>query len=378
MRITRVSAHHLPDDSVLCRIETDDGLLGWGEATLEGRSDVVAAAVDAAGEALVGRDPLRIEDAWQSVARGSYYRGGPVLSSALAGIDNALWDHAGRRRDEPVHALLGGRVRESAAAYAWVRWESDADIAAASIRRLEEGYRAVKIAPLRQDDVGSPAGIHRVLSRVAAVREAVGPDVSVMVDLHGRATFASARSLLRELEPLHPLFVEEPLRPDIDASRWRALADVTALPLAAGERVHTRRDFLDLLRAGVTVLQPDVAHAGGISEARRIADLAQLWDAGLAPHCPLGPLALAASVAVSLTAPNFLIQEQSLDIHRLALPAWVTSAPALQTAEGAFVASAHPGLGVEIDDDLVRRLEPPRHPSRSPSWRAADGSFAEW
>lgn len=381
MKISRIETFLVAPRFLLCRVETDDGVVGWGEPVLEGRAEVVEAAVRASAEHLLGTDPLRIEDHWQHLAKGGYYRGGPILSSALAGLDQALWDIAGKVHGVPVHRLLGGPVRDGVRVYAWLHGDSDAELVDAAHARIDAGYSAVKVAPLRiARPIAGPAEIDAVVARVAALRAAIGDEADLMIDLHGRAGFATARVLLREFEPFRPLFVEEPLRPDVARERWAALAAGTTVPIAAGERLYTRREFRDALDAGVAVVQPDISHAGGISEVRRIAALAEVWDAHLAPHCPLGPVALAASLQVAAATPNFLIQEQSLDVHRGRGGAldWLVDPTVLAPVEGRIPVLGRPGLGVELDEAAVRRLSADGHRYRSPTWRADDGSFTEW
>lgn len=380
MRIGRVETFLLPPRFLLCRIETEDGVVGWGEPIVEGRAETVRAAVETCAEHLVGADPLRIEDHWQHLSKASFYRGGPILSSAVAGVDQALWDIAGQVYGAPVHDLLGGPVRDRARVYAWLHGKTPDDLADAARERTAAGYTAVKLAPASiLGPIATPAAISAVVDRVAVVRETVGDDVDVLVDLHGRASFADARRLMAGLEPLRPLFVEEPLRPDV-SGRLALLARDTSIPLATGERLYGRGEFRDVLDEGVAVVQADVSHAGGISEVRRIAALAEIWDAHLAPHCPHGPISLAASLQVDFATPNFLIQEQSIDIHRGTGAAldWLVDTSVLKPDAGFVPRPRGPGLGIEVDEKGVREASASGHRFRSPTWRAVDGSFAEW
>lgn len=304
MKITRVETFLVPPRWMFCRVETDEGVVGWGEPVVEGRAEVVRAAVDVLAEHLVGQDPLRIEDHWQVLTKGGFYRGGPILSSAVAGLDQALWDIAGKTYGAPVHALLGGPVRDRVRVYAWVGGDEPAQLSEQIAAQVEAGFTAVKMnAAGATSPIPTPAETAAIVARVAAAREALGPDRDVAVDFHGRFTAAGARRVLAELAPLHPLFVEEPVLPE----HGRQLADLVAsspVPLATGERLYGRAEFLPVLAAGIAVAQPDLSHAGGISEVHRIASLADAYGAQLAPHCPLGPIALAASLQVAFATPT--------------------------------------------------------------------------
>ncbi len=381
MKITRIETFLVPPRWLFCRIETDDGTVGWGEPVVEGRAEVVRAAVDVLAEYLIGQDPLRIEDHWQVLTKGGFYRGGPVLSSAVAGIDQALWDLAGRHYGAPVHALLGGPVRDRARVYGWVGGDDPGELAEQVAALADAGFSAVKMnASGRISPHPTAAETAAVVRRVATAREVLGPERDVAVDCHGRFTAAGARRLLTELAPLHPLFVEEPVLPD----QGHLLPGIVAagpVPIATGERIYDRGGFLPVLQAGVAVAQPDLSHAGGISETRRIAALAETFGAQLAPHCPLGPIALAASLQVDFATPNFLIQEQSLGIHynkEADLLSYVMDPEPFRFVDGHAVRTDLPGLGITIDEDAVRAADRTGHTWRNPVWRHTDGSFAEW
>ncbi|MBU6533580.1 galactonate dehydratase [Streptomyces mayonensis] len=381
MKITRIETFLVPPRWLFCRVETDDGVVGWGEPVVEGRAEVVRAAVDVLAEHLVGKDPLRIQDHWQVLTKGGFYRGGPVLSSAVAGLDQALWDIAGKTYGAPVHALLGGPVRERVRVYAWVGGDEPAALAEQIAAQVDAGFTAVKmngagaVAPLT-----TPAGTAAVVARVAAAREALGPDRDVAVDFHGRFTAANSRRVLAELAALHPLFVEEPVVPE-QSHLLSRLAAATDIPLATGERLYSRGEFLPVLDAGIAVAQPDLSHAGGVSEVHRIASLADTYGALLAPHCPLGPIALAASLQVAFATPNFLIQEQSRGIHynkNADLLTYLMDTEPFRFVDGHAARNDAPGLGLDIDEKAVRAADRAGHAWRNPVWRHPDGSFAEW
>ncbi len=381
MRITRVETFLVPPRWLFCRIETDDGIVGWGEPVVEGRAEVVRAAVEVFTEYLIGADPLRISDTWQVLSRGGFYRDGPVLSSAVAGIDQALWDIAGQAYGAPVHALLGGAVRDRVRVYAWVGGDEPSELREQIAAQVEAGFTAVKMnACGRMSPIASAAEVAAVIARAATARDALGPERDMAIDCHGRFTTATARQILPELAALRPLFVEEPVLPEHGHVLPAVIAS-TSVPVAAGERVFSRAGFLPLLQAGVAVVQPDLSHAGGITEVVRIASLADTFGAHLAPHCPLGPIALAASLQVGFATPNLLIQEQSLGIHYnkdADLLSYVTDPAPFRFTDGHARLTQQPGLGVSIDEAAVRAADRAGHRWRNPVWRHSDGSFAEW
>ncbi len=379
--IARVETFPVPPRWLFVRIETRDGAVGWGEASLEGYADVVRAAVDQFAEYLAGKDPGRIEDHWQVLTKGQFYRGGPVLASAVSGVDQALWDLKGKRHGVPVHDLLGGPVRDSIRAYGWVGGDDPAEVADHISEQLEMGLTAVKMnASGRMNRNGTVADLDGVVARVASARAVLGPHRDVAVDLHGRFTLGTARRLAPLLEPLHPFFIEEPVVPE-NSHMIGKMVDATTIPVATGERLYTRQEFLPVLQAGVAIAQPDLSHAGGISEVRRIAALAETFDAVLAPHCPLGPLALASCLQVGFAVPNYLIQEQSIGIHYNAgaeVLDYVADPEPLRFVDGGFARLTGPGLGIEIDERAVRGASARWERWQNPVWRHSDGSVAEW
>lgn len=363
------------------RIGTEDGLVGWGEASLEGFAEPVRSAIDVYAEYLVGTDARRIEDHWQVMTRAGFYRGGPVFASAVSGIDQALWDLAGKRHEVPVHELLGGHVRDKIRVYGWVGGDDPSGVADAISEQLEVGLTAVKMnASGRMPRLGTVADLDGVLARVAAAREVLGDHRDVAVDFHGRFTLATARRLAPLLEEFRPFFIEEPVAPEF-THRLRDIVDVTSTPIATGERLYSRQEFLPVFSAGVGIIQPDLSHAGGISETRRIASLAEAHDVQLAPHCPLGPLALAACLQIGFASPNHIIQEQSIGIHYnqgAEVLDYVLDKTPLNFADGRIHRLTGPGLGIEIDEKAVRDADSRGHTWRTPVWRYDDGSLAEW
>jgi galactonate dehydratase len=381
VKITRIETFRVPPRWLFCRVETDDGVVGWGEPVVEGRAATVRTAVEELSGYLIGADPLRIEDHWQVLSKGGFYRGGPVLSSALAGIDQALWDIAGKARGAAVHELLGGPVRDRARVYGWVGGDEPSEVAEAAAAQAEAGFTAVKMnACAALPHIASPSELDRITRRVAGVREALGDDRDLAIDFHGRVSAAAARQLLPRLAELSPLFVEEPVLPE-HHRRLASIVESSPIPIATGERLYSRNDFLPVLQAGIAVAQPDISHAGGISEVRRIASLAEVWNVAVAPHCPLGPISLAASLQIAFATPNFLIQEQSLGIHyntRADLLDYLLDTSVFAFTDGYVARPAAPGLGLSLDEAAIRRADAQDHDWHSPVWRHADGSFAEW
>ncbi|MEQ4208287.1 galactonate dehydratase [Actinopolymorpha sp. B9G3] len=381
MRITALRTYPVPPRWLFLRIDTDEGVTGWGEPVVEGRARTVATAVEELAEYLVGKDPLCIEDHWQVLTKGAFYRGGVVLSSAVAGIDQALWDIAGKVHGVPVHALLGGPVRDRVRVYGWIGGDEPTSLAEAAKRRLDDGMTAVKMnasAQLRLIDTA--AEVQAIVERVATVRETVGPEVDIAVDFHGRLTVPMSRRVLPLLEPYLPMFVEEPVVPEV-SDRIGEVAAATSVPIATGERLYSRWDFRPVLGSGVAVIQPDLSHAGGISEVRRIAAMAEAYDVAVAPHCPLGPIALAASLQIGFATPNYLIQEQSIGLHYgegFDLLDYLVDRSVLTHRDGFIDRLDRPGLGIEIDERTVERATQHATDWRTPIWRRDDGSLAEW
>ncbi|MCK9794876.1 galactonate dehydratase [Isoptericola sp. 4D.3] len=382
MKITSLTTYVVPPRWLFLKIETDAGIVGWGEPVIEGRAASVAAAVEELADYLVGKDPRRVEEHWTVLYRSGFYRGGGIHMSALAGIDQALWDITGRAHGAPVHELLGGRVRDRIKVYSWIGGDRPDQTAAAALAAVERGFTAVKMnGPEELQYLDTRDKVERVVANVAAVREAVGPDVGIGVDFHGRVHRPMARVLLEALAPYHLMFVEEPvLSEHVDG-----IADLlraSATPIALGERLFSRWDFKDVITSGVVdVIQPDLSHAGGITEVRKIAAMAEAYDIAVAPHCPLGPIALAACLQLDAVAYNAVIQEQSLGIHYNTgndLLDYVVDPSVFAYSEGMVDIPRGPGLGIEVDEDYVRERAAVGHRWRNPVWRHPDGSVAEW
>ncbi|MGC1550652.1 MAG: galactonate dehydratase [Rhodanobacter sp.] len=382
MKITKLTTFLAPPRWLFLRIDTDAGISGWGEPVVEGRAHTVAAAVDELSDYLIGKDPRHIEDLWNVMYRGSFYRGGPILMSAIAGVDQALWDIKGKQLGVPVHELLGGPVRQRIRVYSWIGGDRPEDTANAAKAAVERGFTAVKMNGTEEMHfVDSHAKVERLLENVQAVREAVGPHVGLAVDFHGRVHKPMAKVLMRELEPYKLMFIEEPvLSEHLDAIP--ELAAMAPAPIALGERLYTRYDFKRVLKlGGVDIIQPDPSHAGGITETRKIAAMAEAHDVALALHCPLGPIALAANLQLDAVCHNAFIQEQSLGIHYNAandLLDYVVDRNVFAYENGYVAIPGGPGLGIEINEEYVKERAEIGHRWRNPLWRHEDGSVAEW
>jgi galactonate dehydratase len=379
MKIARIETFTVAPRWLFVRVESDDGAVGWGEASLEGWAEAVDGAFEALKDRFLGHDPFRIEDIWQIGYRGGFYRGGPVMMSAIAGLDQALWDLKGRSVGLPAYEMLGGRVRDRIRAYAWIGGDRPHEIGEAARARKGQGFSAVKMnATAELDWIGTPKLFDEVIQRVQAA-QAEGMDVGL--DFHGRVHRPMAKQLARVLEPLGLLFIEEPLLSE-NHEGLTQIAHLTATPIALGERLFSRWDFKPFFEAGVVdIVQPDLSHAGGLTECRKIAAMAEAYDVAVAPHCPLGPLALAACVQLAACSPNVAIQEMSLGIHYNVgadLYTYVRDRTPLTAVDGYLPIPTGPGLGIEIDEDKVRESAKEAHRWRNPVWRQHDGSFAEW
>jgi galactonate dehydratase len=382
MKITRLTTLVVPPRWLFLKIETDEGITGWGEPVVEGRAQSVAAAVDELSDYLVGRDPRNVEDLWTVMYRGGFYRGGAIHMSAIAGIDQALWDIKGKALGVSVSELLGGRVRERIRVYSWIGGDRPADTANAARDAVARGFSAVKMnASEEMQFVDSHAKVDAVLANMAAVRDAVGGDIGIGVDFHGRVHKPMAKILIKELEPYRPMFIEEPVLSE-HYEALKELAPLSCAPIALGERLYSRWDFKRILAEGyVDIIQPDVSHAGGITETRKIASMAEAYDVALALHCPLGPIALAACLQLDGVCYNAFIQEQSLGIHYNQgndLLDYISNPEVFAYQDGFVAIPNGPGLGIEINEAYVLEQARIGHRWRNPIWRHADGSVAEW
>jgi galactonate dehydratase len=382
LKIDKLELFAVPPRWLFLKITTDDGYFGWGEPIVEGKAETVKACVEEMADFLIGKEAGNIEDLWQTLYRGGFYRGGPVLTSAISGIEQALWDIKGKRFGVPVYELLGGAVRDKMRVYAWIAGDTPEEVAVQAKNRVAEGYTAIKMnATGALEWIDTPDKVELAAARLAAARDAVGPSVGIGIDFHGRAHKGMAKLLVRALEPSAPLFFEEPVLSQNNEALLE-LARLTSIPLATGERMFTRWDFKALLTSGaVDILQPDLSHTGGIWEGRKIAAMAEAFDVAVAPHCPLGPITLASSLQLDFCTPNAFIQEQSLGIHYNAgseLLDYLTDPAVFQYQDGYVARPTTPGLGIEINEEKVHEMAAVGHRWRNPVWRNADGSVTEW
>jgi galactonate dehydratase len=382
VKISSLELFKVPPRWLFLQISTDERISGWGEPIVEGRAETVRAAVREMSEYLIGKDPFRIEDHFQVLYRGGFYRGGSILTSALSGIEQALWDIKGKALDVPIYELLGGAAREKIRVYNWIGGDRPADVAEAARAQMEAGFTAVKMNATKElHYIDSRAKLGAAIERLAAVREAGGPDLDVGIDFHGRVHKGMAKSLARELELYKPMFIEEPVLPE-NTEALREVARHTTTPIALGERLYTRWGFKGVLADGyVDIVQPDLSHAGGILETRKISAMAEAFDVAVAPHCPLGPIALAASLQLDACTPNAIIQEQSLGIHynrESDLLDYLVDEDVFAYQDGYVAIPVGRGLGIEIDEEKVREATRTGHNWRNPVWRNVDGAVAEW
>ena len=382
MKIKSVNTYLVRPRWGFVEICTDDGLCGWGEAVLEGHAATVQACVEEMSEYLIGADPRRIEDIWTTLYRAGFYRGGGVLMSAISGIDQALWDIKGKYFNAPVYELMGGACRDRMRVYSWVGGDRPTDVGAAAKERKDAGFTAVKMNATEElQYIDSYEKVEQVLERVAAIRESCGKYFGIAVDFHGRVHKPMAKVLAKKLEEFDPMFLEEPVLCE-HMELFKEIADCCNIPIATGERLFTKYDFKRLFASGgVDIIQPDLSHAGGITEVKKIAAMAEAHDVALAPHCPLGPIALASCLQVDATSYNAVIQEQSMGIHYnvgKSVLDYVKNKEDFAFVDGYVRLPVKPGIGVEVNRELVLEENRTPHSWKNPVWRHRDGSIAEW
>ncbi|EIT7126884.1 galactonate dehydratase [Vibrio parahaemolyticus] len=368
------------------KIITDEGIVGWGEPCLEGRTHTVHTCVDEMMEYLIGKDPFDMELHWNYLHRSTFYRGGPVMMSALSGIDQALWDIKGKALGVPVYELTGGKCRDKIKTYSWIGGDRPDDVVNMVKDRAEQGFTAIKMNGTDElNFIDNYSKVDALLERVQSLRDAMGKDFGIGIDFHGRVHKPMAKILMRELEPMKPMFVEEPVLPEHFSESIHEIAQYGAIPIATGERLHSRWEFKELLKhGGVDIIQPDVCHCGGITELKKIASMAEAYDVALAPHCPLGAIALASSVHIDTTCQNAIIQEQSVGIHYNQgndVLDYIKNKEVFQFDNGYCLNLDGDGLGIEIDEEFMREQDRKAQslPAwRNPHWTHEDGSFAEW
>ncbi len=373
---------------VFVKVETDQaGLYGWGEASLEWKTRAVAGAVEDLAPMLIGEDPTRIEHLYQKMYRQSFWRVGVIGLSAISGIEQALWDILGKSLHQPVYKLLGGRVRDRVRMYTHLgggdmksvyeaQGEDVQRMVDLALEVVSRGYSAVKVLLTPPTEALSTNAEYRhAETRMAALREALGPDIDIMIDCHGRHFLANAIEFCRVLAPYKPFFIEEPVPPEnVDA--MVEVRRASPVPIATGERRVTRFEFREIFeKQACHVIQPDLCHCGGISEAKKIAAMAETYYMGVAPHNPLGPVANAAALHFALSTPNFLIQEDMLsDVPWR----WDVVKHDLKTENGYWLPCDKPGLGVEVDEDAAAKHPFAQEVLHATTIRARDNAILDW
>ena len=382
MKIKQVNTYLVRPRWGFVEIVTEGGLSGWGEAVIEGKASTVQACVEEMKPYLLGKDARRIEDIWNTLYRAAFYRGGPVLMSAIAGIDQALWDIKGKALGVPVYELMGGACRDKIKVYSWIGGDRPSDVANEALAKKSQGFQAIKMnATEEMQYIDSYEKVDAVLERVAAIREKAGKYFGIAVDFHGRVHKPMAKILAKKLESYDLMFIEEPVLCE-HMDEFKEIAHASNIPIATGERLFSKYDFKRLLQAGgVDIIQPDLSHAGGITEVKKIAAMAEAYDVALAPHCPLGPIALAACIQVDATSYNAVIQEQSMGIHYnegKSVLDYLMNPEVFDFVDGWVNMPEGAGLGVEINKALVQQESLTPHSWINPVWRHEDGSIAEW
>lgn len=372
MKIVKIEVIHVLPRFSFLKMTTDEGLVGYGEAIVEGRSRTVEMAVKELEPHLVGQDPRRIEHLWQSMYRGTFYRGGPILTSAISGLEQAMWDILGKSLNVPIYQLLGGAVRERIRMYKAIGGSSAEEAYENARKWKAQGFTMMKTGIEAMAHVmETPAFLTSQVERIEAIREAIGTDCDLGIDFHGRLSPALSIRLAKELERFHPVFIEEPCLPE-NVDTLVTVARSTTIPIATGERLFTKWAFREVLeKQAAAVLQPDLAHCGGIMEGKKIAAMAETYFAAFAPHNPLGPINLAASLQLSANIPNFLAQE-----HATLGEGYIKKPFVIR--DGYMELPTGPGLGIEIDEEAVAEKQYSGDWD-TPRWfHQDDGSVADW
>lgn len=379
MKIASVEQFFPRHRTRLVRITTDTGLYGWGESTLEGKPESVEGAVRELADYLVGKDPLRIEHHWQHMYRSAFFRGGAILMTALSALDQALWDIAGKHYGVPVYKLLGGAVRDRIRVYAHWGIGNRSEVALAAARKRlemlqESGYTAFKTGPGgKWRGHEPPAVIDEFVECAFLMREWVGPDVELAFDFHGKMTPALAIEICHEIKDMRPMFVEEPV-PQENVDALKLVSDHVTFPIATGERLLSRWEFRQIFeKQAAAYIQPDGSHAGGITELKKIANMAEVYYIHVLPHCAIGPVAFTSCMHVDAVIPNFLAQEQ-VD--------WALGGDILKenwkVVDGHIELPEEPGLGIEIDEQAISERAPYREELGGEHFYDTDGSVADW
>jgi galactonate dehydratase len=310
LRIEKIELFKVPPRWLFLKMTVKNGIIGWGEPVVEGKAATVEACVNEVSQYVIGRSANDIEDIWQTLYRGGFYRGGPILMSAISGIDQALWDIKGKHLGVPVYQLLGGAVRQKMKMYCWIGGDNPEVVLEQAREKVQQGYKAVKMNATGPFEwIDSVKKIKAIAGNIEMLREEFGDSLDIGLDFHGRVHKGMVKRLIDELSPYNPMFFEEPVLSENNEALDH-IYPYTGIPIATGERLFSRWDFKELLHRGtVDIIQPDLSHAGGISEVRRIASMAEAYDVALAPHCPLGPIALASCLHTDFASINAVIRK---------------------------------------------------------------------
>lgn len=383
MEIVDYELYNVPPRWVFLKLETDSGLVGWGEPIIEGRARTICSAVsEYIEDYIIGADPRNTEKLWYQMFRGDHYRGGPIAMSAIAGIDQALWDITGKHESKPVFELLGGPVRRKVRVYQWLSGDHPSELAEMAKDAVDDGYTALgMMAHTRPSRVKMSEILSRVDERVGAVRDAVGYDVDLGVDFRGRVSTSVAKQALSKLEKYDLMFVEEPVSPEYndDLPELRASSSI---PIATGQRMYSRWDFKNaLVNDAVDIVQPSICHAGGISEIMKIGSMSESFNVSLMPKCPVGPIAFASGMHVQMALQNAVLQEQHDEFYteqNNQFFNYLENESVFELTGGFMRIQENPGLGMEIDESYVEEQSKKSTEWRGPVWHHEDGSIANW
>ena len=387
MKISSVQSFCVNPRWIFVRVETDDGYVGWGESIVPRRVNSVLGAITDLAKNIAGEDPMRIEDLWQRMGRGGFFRGGPILSTAIAGIEQALWDIKGKYYNMPIYEFFGGKVRDKVRAYAWVGGDRPDQVVEQVEERIRQGFTGIKMnATSELHYIDDYSKVEALVARIAELRQKFGADFSIAVDFHGRVHRAMAKKLIAALEPYHLTWIEEPLLSEHNDLLPHIVGN-TSTPIATGERLCSRWDFKQIFESRVVdIIQPDPSMTG-LYEMEKICRMAEAYDVSVAPHSPNGPICLAASLQIDACVTNIVMQEYSMGIHYNAgyrgwqageMQDYLLDPEVIAIKDGYLHMPTKPGLGITINEELVKE----RHQSFTlldyKDWRNADGTIAEW
>jgi len=368
VKITKLETFLVKPRWIFLKIHTDSGVFGLGEPLLEGRALTIQTAIKEIEPYLIGKDPRNVVHHWQAIYRHAFYRGGPILTSALSGIDQALWDIKGKLLNVPVYELLGGPTRDR------VRVYGHASTAEQMKQQKAAGFTVIKTGVAKKahaNIVENPRFIKYAIDNFASLRDAGGDDMDIGIDFHGSISPQTAKILIKELEVYQPMFIEEPCQCQ-NVDTMVDIARGTHIPIATGERIFTKWGFREILEKGAaSIIQPDLCHAGGITEGRIIAGMAEAYYVPIAPHNPMGPISLAVGLQLAASIPNFLVQEQ------VSLGEGYLKNPFKLQKDGTVLVPKGPGLGIELDEALM--ADKIGHDWKNPeTYNPLDGSVVDW